>query len=504
VPLRIEGRAVVGEFGLPGVRFLEYRRLPSGELAARTEPSPTDSVESDADGRFALEWKWEGDPLLLVLADGVALESAEGGEVLAPTDDGPVLGPRGDGPPVVLRFRPLDDSPRIRLLDARTGRPPTPPHEPLLAWAPAEKEGGRFRTWEPVPGPGGWIAIHPEEGRALRVLAEGYARAEVPAAALRGWLEVPLQPAPAAVRGTLLAPAATEGRWTAALTREGPGGGPFEATRLPAGAGPFEIHHLDPGSYSLQVRFVPLGRAWRAPAGGVWAVRSFSFEGSTVDLGEIRLEEGSRIRARVVGQDGKPLPGLRPQVRLRNAGGDVEEAGTRGRVSLLGTVREPPAKGREGPPDEEERSWVEEDDLPPGAPCVVSCPGVPGLSALVRAPRSGEVLLVEVRLDVAPVRCRFRVTRGGEEARVRALVDGAGWHFLIAGDRAIVGALDLFPGRQTVRLLVEAGEKKLELYTAGVEVPEGRAETDIAIRLEDLADAHPVVIEESPPVVEIK
>jgi hypothetical protein len=202
-------------------------------------------------------------------------------------------------------------------------------------------------------------------------------------------------------------------------------------------------------------------------------VRPFRYEGAALDLGEIRLEPGAVIRARLFGPDLLPVEGGR-LVLLD------PRAAERGIPYLRGgNARTPPsihmAPGNVLHPDEGPEGVAEFRGLRPGSRWILAAPGVPGLLREVEAPaKPGATAEFEIGRGVVPVACRLRFTLGGGEPHT--------WFQLAAGPAngrdftTATGILEapIVAGRHRFVVVVQPEPDGDRVLAAGeVDIPDG-------------------------------
>ncbi len=296
----------------------------------------------------------------------------------------------------------------LLLRDSSTGEIVRPLEESFVRYTLRTKDGpasqafGVRTTKAEADGRVRITVLPPTEGASfvvsLQVIVEGYEREDLDLDDLVDRAEVSLDPWTPRAQGTLVLPEG-EVRWIssrayAEAAEPSPSGA--GARGLPRVAGPFAIYDLLPGRNELEVT---------AMVGGVrlFARRSFDWREGTVDLGEVRVEHGATLRARILDGAGRPRLESRVSLRRKPPGPPLsshaqdffpeERTGTR-------------VEGGEG--------WFLFEGLVPGARYLVHDLALPGAEAEADAPDSGaDPISVDVPWKGRMVRCRLRFTVRG-------------------------------------------------------------------------------------------
>jgi hypothetical protein len=471
---------------IPGIRFLEMERSGGGEPEVVLDASAIDRVASGMDGTFALRWdRRPAEILLLVLCDEAEVAAAGNGALLGAGRHGETVRADPDAGPLGLAMRWRAGHGFLRLRDGRTGEvllrggsralqggvvvegPPV-----LLRWVRTDgakgDPGGDSREGRGTDAEG-WIRIPapPAEARepgataayALEIVADGYARTELPLDRIRGRVEATLAPAVADVTGILAIATDTSPGfpvgWHVLPEAEGqpqPSGVRADLR----GPGPFALFDLPDGKWTLEI--------WASTAEGTrFARRAFEKAGGPVDLGVLEASRPAGFRVRVLDAEGNAFPAgvVASRTKGPSSGHVVEFLNVDGAQVLIDSGGRVVAKLGEGGealrPDPD--GWQEIPGVVPGVRYRLS-PQVPGVPPREEtAPEAGEFATVEIRTRLRPVRCSVRFApKGGTVAewRVAAIP-------LVRRAWRDGGFLEgtLYPGDYEIHLMVhgEGGKK---------------------------------------------
>ena len=413
---RLEIRAVVGEWPLPGVQVLPVERFEDGSLIASIGEGAPESGETGRGGSITLRYTTEPPERLFGFLPGdLELEAADNAEEIGKVLSFRVF--RGkSAEPVTLRFREAEGLVAVRPVDAATGASLEDARGiRLVVRYPGGDDAGDVSYLR--RGDDGWFRVDGIDGaEAIHLHVPGYLPAPAPVGGWRGRTIVRLSPDPAIVRGRLTGPVETV---IAATIRSASDDGTPCASPLlhglPGGSGPFTLSGLPEGTWVLEVCAI-VGREER------WAMVRFEFRGEGLDLGEIPWRPGATLRVRCRTKGGEPVDGWPVLVATGLAGEVPELAYSRYRgelqVGVLGPMRDESLEEHRGSSAAD--GWATFDGLRPGGTYFVATARIPGWWRSVTMPDSAGAeapapVTVEITEGGPLTTCVLRFTVNGSE-----------------------------------------------------------------------------------------